>query len=810
MEILIVDDDNFTINALKRMLSGMGYRTVIARNGQEALDRLRRGGIHLVITDWDMPQMDGVELCKAIRHEDLEGYVYVMLLTSRTDPRSRIAGLDAGADDFLSKPLDSDELLACLKTADRILSLETRDVALFALAKLAESRDPETGAHLDRVQGYTRLIARHLSPEIKVRYGVDEEYIRLLYRTSPLHDLGKVSIPDSVLLKPGKLTPAEYTIMKTHAFLGAQTLDAALHRFPHARFLQMARDIAATHHEKFDGTGYPAGLAGEQTPLCGRIACLADVYDALTSRRVYKDAMPHEQAKAIILRDRGSHFDPEVVDAFLRAEEQIIAVGAQFRDQAAPSDFQPTSPGLDSPQPVEFSQHNILVVEDDPAIRRKVVELLAATGQLIFAAADMSEAKHLFAEHAPRLIVSDWEFPGGDGAELCRFVRQQPTGQSVHFIMLTIHTDQEMLLNAYKSGVNDFVSKPFHSLELLARVRAGLHSAKLHDELELKTRNLQTINAQLAGMNSRLDRLAVTDELTGLFNRRQAMFRIEELWTLADRYVRPITVAMIDIDRFKQINDAHGHEAGDAILRHVAAILRDQTRGTDAVCRVGGEEFLIIFPAQTMQEAAICAERCRSAVEAHRHVVNGVEIPVTVSIGLATRTSETAQFLDMLKAAEQALYAAKTAGRNLLRLADPAKSEAPLIMPKSPATTPDSASVDAPIDWQVVVERCENDENFAGAVLKQFRTQVGEEIDHIDAALADRRPDELRRAAHNLKGMAAYVSASTVSELSRQIEELARANDLDGVGELAEQLRAQINRIIQWIDARTQTLSLAS
>src|SRR5208282_5909886 len=170
-------------------LSRMGYTAVEARDGRQAMEILRRGEVRLVITDWDMPVMNGIDLCRASRKEDLSGYVYVIMLTAREGSKQRMEGLCAGADDFLNKPLDPEELLVCLKTAERILALETRDLALFALAKLAESRDAETGAHIERVQSYSRLVAQNLSPEVKALNGVDDEYIRLLRQTSALHDL---------------------------------------------------------------------------------------------------------------------------------------------------------------------------------------------------------------------------------------------------------------------------------------------------------------------------------------------------------------------------------------------------------------------------------------------------------------------------------------------------------------------------------------------------------------------------------------------------------------------------------------------
>ena len=237
----------------------------------------------LVISDWDMPEMNGIELCRRLRADESAGYIYIILLTSHDGTQKIVEGMSAGADDFISKPFDPPELLVRVRAGERVLSLETRDVAIFALAKLAESRDPETGAHLERVRSYSQVLARQLSTHPKFARIIDEKYIHLIYLTSPLHDIGKVGIPDSVLLKPGRLSDHEFEIMKQHAALGADTLDAALQQFPEAKFLKMARDIAASHHERFDGSGYPAGLKANDIPLCGRIVALADVYDALTS-----------------------------------------------------------------------------------------------------------------------------------------------------------------------------------------------------------------------------------------------------------------------------------------------------------------------------------------------------------------------------------------------------------------------------------------------------------------------------------------------------------------------------------------------
>jgi len=332
MRILVADDTDIFRTLMQTTLSSAGFDVITAADGTEAFERLCAGEARMVISDWEMPGMTGPELCRKLRAADFPSYIYIMLVTSHNAAEERVAGLAAGADDFVAKPFNPAELIERARTAERILSLETRDVAIFAMAKLAESRDPETGEHLERVQSYTRVLAQQLAAMDKFKGLVDAEYIRLIYLTSPLHDIGKVGIPDSVLLKPDRLTDFEFAIMKTHAAIGAETLDAALRKFPNTKFLQMARDIAATHHERWNGTGYPAGLSGEAIPLCGRIMALADVYDALTSKRVYKAAFTHEIAKSMIVKESGSHFDPDVVQAFMSTEAQFIHIRARYAE----------------------------------------------------------------------------------------------------------------------------------------------------------------------------------------------------------------------------------------------------------------------------------------------------------------------------------------------------------------------------------------------------------------------------------------------------------------------------------------------
>lgn len=334
MEVLVIDDEIVLRETVAHTLRESGYQVTTACSGHEALEILKNGRQQLVISDWNMVGMSGLELCRIIRNTDFHRYIYFILLTSNNNKQDTLAGLNSGADDYITKPFHPQELILRVNTGRRIVRVESRDIVIFTLAKLAESRDPETGLHLDRVRRYCQALARHLQHAPDFRETINDEFVRLVYETSPLHDIGKVAIPDSILLKPGRLTEHEFEVMKTHTTHAATTLAAAIEEFPHADFLQMARDIAISHHERFDGSGYPRGLAGHDIPLCGRIVALADVYDALTSKRVYKEAMSHEDAKLIIEKERGRHFDPAIVDAFGNIADQFLTIRNQFSEDS--------------------------------------------------------------------------------------------------------------------------------------------------------------------------------------------------------------------------------------------------------------------------------------------------------------------------------------------------------------------------------------------------------------------------------------------------------------------------------------------
>ncbi len=328
--ILVADDDMVQRALLRMILEGEGYGVTEAQNGKEALEKLTEDpGIRFLITDLNMPEINGFDLVQSIRKDELH-YTYIIVLTAVDDRDSLLKALSIGADDYLLKPVHPDELMLRIKAGHRLLKMESHEALIFAMAKLAEYRSAETGFHLERVLHYTRTIGRDLAvhvPELGINAAEAEEIARL----SPLHDIGKVAISDSILHKPDLLTPEEFEQMKAHTTIGGDLIKS-LYFKTGSPYLKYAYEIVLFHHERWNGKGYPQGLSGEQIPLCARIVALADAYDAISSRRCYKDALPHKKVKEIILHERGRHFDPTIVEAFLRQEKTFMAIREKYKE----------------------------------------------------------------------------------------------------------------------------------------------------------------------------------------------------------------------------------------------------------------------------------------------------------------------------------------------------------------------------------------------------------------------------------------------------------------------------------------------
>lgn len=355
--VLVVDDVAENLSLMVGLLKPQ-YRVKVANHGARALELAAQSPPpDLILLDIMMPGMDGYEVCRRLKAEPATADIPVIFLTAKAEVDDETLGLSLGAVDYITKPISPPIVEARVRTQLRLkeaadflrdrsayLAAEVdrrtrenealQDVVVLAMASLGETRDNETGNHLRRTQHYVQALAEQLRHHPRFADTLTPEAIRLLFKSAPMHDIGKVGIPDAILLKPGRLTPEEFEVMKTHTTLGYEAIHRAeLSLGKDLPFLRFAKEIALSHQEKWDGSGYPQGLAGDAIPVSARLMALADVYDALISERVYKPAMPHDQAKALIVQGRGQHFDPDVVDAFLAAEAAFIGIAARFVDR---------------------------------------------------------------------------------------------------------------------------------------------------------------------------------------------------------------------------------------------------------------------------------------------------------------------------------------------------------------------------------------------------------------------------------------------------------------------------------------------
>ncbi|MBP8285464.1 MAG: two-component system response regulator, partial [Rhodoferax sp.] len=333
------------------------YKVKVANHGEKALSIVRGDSPpDLILLDIMMPGLSGYEVCKILKDDAATRDIPVIFLTAMIGTEDEKKGLELGAADFITKPVNPPIVLArvatqlqnkaaadFLKDQNAYLEAEVtrrgrelaaiQDVTILAMASLAETRDNDTGNHIRRTQHYLKILAERLKDHPRFKLFLDERTIDMLFKSAPLHDIGKVGIPDRILLKPGRFEPHEMDIMKTHCALGRDAIQHAEDQLGlEVEFLKYAKEIAYGHQEKWDGSGYPQGLAGDAIPISARLMAVADVYDALISRRVYKEGMPHAKAVGIIVEGRGSHFDPDIVDAFVLLADQFHAVAQRYAD----------------------------------------------------------------------------------------------------------------------------------------------------------------------------------------------------------------------------------------------------------------------------------------------------------------------------------------------------------------------------------------------------------------------------------------------------------------------------------------------
>lgn len=346
LTVMIVDDTPDNLRILEEMLTKKGYDVRALPRGAMALKSAFSCPPDIMLLDINMPDMSGYEVCAQLKKNKITKDLPVIFISALNEPEDKLNAFSLGGVDYITKPFQFDEVNARIEThlrireyqqqlekhnknLEKLVAEKVQEISeaqmstIYALANMAEARDDDIGQHIARVQALCKLLAIQLKNNSIYSDQIGDNFVEALYLASPLHDIGKVSIPDDVLLKPARLTTEEFEVMKTHAEIGAKNLEKVRAKYPQNEFISMGKNIAMTHHEKWNGAGYPIGLQGEDIPLAGRIMAVVDVYDALRSKRVYKEAFSHEKSYNIIVNDAGTHFDPVIVDAFKALEKQF-------------------------------------------------------------------------------------------------------------------------------------------------------------------------------------------------------------------------------------------------------------------------------------------------------------------------------------------------------------------------------------------------------------------------------------------------------------------------------------------------------
>jgi putative two-component system response regulator len=352
-DIMVIDDTLANVQLLTGLLHQHGYKVRPVLSGRQAIQAVQSHSPDLILLDITMPEMTGYEVCELLKKDPETKDIPIIFISALSEPFDKVKAFSLGGVDYITKPFQAEEVQARIETHLRISSLQnelekhnhhlqelvqeqikeitdSQMATILALAKLAEFRDEDTGRHIERVQIYCKLLAIRLSLKQQFHSIITSAFVENIFHASPLHDIGKVGIQDAILLKPAKLTPEEYDIMKKHSVIGAQTLIAVRERYPKNHFINMGIIIARSHHERWDGRGYPDGLSGQDIPHAARIMALADVYDALRSKRPYKSALSHPDSLKIIAEASGSYFDPEMVEVFMELEGEFEKISGTY------------------------------------------------------------------------------------------------------------------------------------------------------------------------------------------------------------------------------------------------------------------------------------------------------------------------------------------------------------------------------------------------------------------------------------------------------------------------------------------------
>lgn len=686
--ILIVDDVELN-RAILSELFHESHPILEAANGQQALEilRERHNDVVVVLLDIIMPVMDGYEVLQAMNREKWLERIPVVLITAENSDTASLKSYDLGVSDIINKPFNPSivkrrveniiELYAHKGHLESLVSEQVERLEeqarkinqanafmIEALSSVVEFRSFESGQHIKRIRFTTRILLEALAVRYP-KYGLTPLSMDKISLAASMHDIGKIAIPDSVLNKPGKLTREEFDIMKTHTVKGCELLQS-LNYSQSETFYRYCYDICRSHHERWDGRGYPDGLAGPRIPIWAQVVALADVYDALTSERVYKPAYTHQQAVSMILGGECGSFNPELLEVFQAEAPRLekgpygLAEEQQRDEEAAAFDLfaedEEEEQGTGSRDAEVLSSRTLWLLEREREKYRIVTEL---SGDIVF---------------SYDMVTDTLEFSEKYHAVFGRDIRMTRAAETVLHSPF-IHEDDRTLIPARLGGLTP--QHPQCRLELRILTAEGVYEwfevyahalwdADSGYECVGYLGKLVNIHERKAE-TSLLREQARSDALTGLDNRSRVEERVRA--ALRGEPGTPAALLFMDIDNFKAVNDQHGHLAGDAVLRRVASVIRDRVRDSDVVGRVGGDEFVIFLRnvssgGDVARKASELCSLTGVALEADRPTEESAgTLDVSCSVGIAMCPMDGNAYSQLLAKADQALYTAKEQGK---------------------------------------------------------------------------------------------------------------------------------------------------
>lgn len=665
-KILIADDSEINRSILSDMI-GEEYEILEAENGKKALEIIAENSqtISLILLDIVMPEMDGFGVLAAMNENHYIESIPVIMISAESRPELIEKAYNLGVTDFINRPFDmmivrhrvvntillysKQQRLARL-VAKQIYEKEKQSsIMIEILSHIVEFRNGESGNHVRRVKAFTRILLERLC-EISDKYDFTHDQIETISTASALHDIGKISVDEKILNKPGKLTEDEFEKIKMHPVVADKMLEDLSIYDDDSSLIKTAREICRWHHERFDGKGYPDGLKGDDIPISAQIVALADVYDALTSDRVYKKAITHSEAVKMITEGKCGVFNPEIIRCLIDTQDVLkhqVEIPAKTVSQK--ETMQSVVDEILRHEDLKASTRTFRLLEDE---RRKHEFFAVLTDEVQFEFFMYPPALKLTSFGAEKLCLPEYVDNPLNSAEILSIISDDSLTKIRKAIMQTTSKNSEVKVDCELNVKNE---KRWYRVYL-----RSLWSGSDEETLVGVIGKILDIHDSLVKMNN-LKLSASSDALTGLLNHAGAKNKISERIQLYPN--KKYALAIFDLDRFKMANDKYGHMFGDKVLCHIAQRLRNNMRSEDIVARVGGDEFLLFFEYTDTPDQII--QRVFSSLCCKFEQFN-----ISVSMGIATTESVGYAYDDLFKAADKALYFVKRNKRGDFRFYD--------------------------------------------------------------------------------------------------------------------------------------------